>query len=137
MIAVWSAPVRYVECDQQGVVFNGHYLTWADEAMPALLASWGTPYQALADRGLDLTVAASELAWSSPARYGDVVAVHGNLDRIGRTSVVLAFRVQVGERLCCTVRTTYVMTDRALVPLAVPPDLRAAWQSEGPAATGG
>ena len=32
MPEVWSAPVRFVECDQQGVVFNAHYLTWADEA---------------------------------------------------------------------------------------------------------
>ncbi|PRC53846.1 acyl-CoA thioesterase, partial [Mycobacterium sp. ITM-2017-0098] len=23
---------RYAEVDQQGVVFNGHYLTWFDEA---------------------------------------------------------------------------------------------------------
>lgn len=24
--------VRYVECDMQGRVFNGHYLTWVDMA---------------------------------------------------------------------------------------------------------
>ena len=31
MPPVWSSPVRYVECDQQGIVFNGHYLVWADD----------------------------------------------------------------------------------------------------------
>jgi acyl-CoA thioester hydrolase len=29
----WSAPVRYAECDQQGVVFNANYLAYADEAV--------------------------------------------------------------------------------------------------------
>ena len=50
MAARWSSPVRYVECDQQGVVFNAHYLTWADEAsypwwaahgLPCIGAGWG------------------------------------------------------------------------------------------------
>ncbi len=27
---------RYAEIDQQGVVFNGHYLTWFDEACTGL-----------------------------------------------------------------------------------------------------
>ena len=36
---VWSSPVRYAECDGLGVVFNGHYLTWADEAATALVAA--------------------------------------------------------------------------------------------------
>ena len=36
-MSTWSSPVRYGECDQQGVVFNAHYLAWADEAMTSLL----------------------------------------------------------------------------------------------------
>ncbi|MDT5124383.1 MAG: acyl-CoA thioester hydrolase, partial [Mycobacterium sp.] len=33
----FSMPIvpRYAEIDQQGVVFNGHYLTWFDEACTA------------------------------------------------------------------------------------------------------
>ena len=49
---VWSAPVRFVECDQQGVVFNAHYLIWADEAVNAWWAARGLPWQALVDRGV-------------------------------------------------------------------------------------
>ena len=29
-MSTWSAPVRYAECDGQGVVFNSHYLLYAD-----------------------------------------------------------------------------------------------------------
>ena len=124
--AVWTSPVRYAECDQQGIVFNSHYLTWADEALTRFLAAVGTPYDALLARGLDTRVVASALAWSSPARYGEEVAVDAAGERVGRSSVVVRFTVRVGERECCTVTTTYVMTDAGGRPVAVPDDLRTA-----------
>ncbi len=126
MTAVWSAPVRYVECDQQGVVFNAHYLVWCDEAMTGWLSSRGTPFPGLVARDLDASLVASSLEWSSSARYGDTVEVDAELEGIGRTSFRLAFAVRVGERLCCTVRTTYVLVSDEK-PTPVPDDLRAAW----------
>ena len=127
MAATWSAPVRYSECDQQGIAFNSHYLAWADETMTAWCAATGHPYRQLLERGLDTRVVASSLEWSSSARWGDVVEVDAAAERIGRTSFVVAFDVHVGDRACCTVRTTYVMTDHDGRPVPVPDDLRAAW----------
>lgn len=123
----WSAPVRYAECDQQGVVFNAHYLAYADEAVPQVLAQRGFSYGALLARGLDFSVVATELQWSSPARWGDVVDVDGEVERIGRTSFVVALTISVGDLLCCTVRTTYVLTDAQRTPTPVPDDVRARW----------
>ncbi len=130
-MSAWSAPVRYAECDQQGVVFNAHYLAYADEAVTHVLAGLGTPYGDLLARGLDTSVVASELTWSSPARWGDVVEVDGTVESIGRTSFVITMTISVGERRCCSVRTTYVLTDAERRPTAVPDDLRAAWLSGG------
>ena len=127
MSTVWTAAVRYGECDQQGVVFNAHYLAYADEAMIAVLDGAGTPYSELYARDMDTSVVASELAWTSSARYGDVVEVEGAIERVGRTSFVVVFTISVGERTCCRVRTTYVMTDRAAAPVRVPEDVRTAW----------
>ncbi|GAA4742951.1 thioesterase family protein [Modestobacter marinus] len=110
MPAVWSAPVRFVECDQQGVAFNAHYLTWADEAVNAWWVAAGVPYGALAAWGVEYYVKATALDWSSSARYGDTVEVDAELAQLGRTSLTLALTVRVGERVCCTVRTTYVAT---------------------------
>lgn len=127
-MSTWSSPVRYAECDQQGVVFNGHYLTWADEAATAFMAQLGTPYADLLARGLDTSVVASELAWSSPARWGEVVEIDGAVDRLGRTSFAYRLTIRVGERVCCTVHTTYVLVDVDRRPTPLPDDLRAAWQ---------
>ena len=128
-MTVWSAPVRYAECDQQGIVFNAHYLAYADEAVTYLLEQYGTPYDAILSRGLDTSVVASELQWSSPARWGDVVDVDGEVERIGRTSFTIAMTIRVGERVCCRVRTTYVLVDAERSPTPVPDDLRERWLS--------
>ena len=128
-MSAWSAPVRYAECDQQGVVFNAHYLAYADEAVVHVLAGQGVPYGELLERGLDTSVVATELQWSSPARWGDVVEVDGAVERVGRTSFVVAMTISVGDRLCCRVRTTYVLTDLERRPTPVPDDVRAAWSA--------
>ena len=108
MPEVWSAPVRFAECDQQGVVFNAHYLTWADEAANAWWAGAGLPWGALEAWGMEYFVKASSLDWVSSARYGDTVDVDVAVEKVGRTSLTLVFAVRVGERPCCTVRITYV-----------------------------
>ena len=124
MTAVWGAPVRFAECDQQGIVFNAHYLVWADEAANAWWAGLGLPWQAMVARGVEYVVVASELQWRASARYSDDVEVDVEPERVGRSSLTLRFTVRVGERVSCEVRTTYVCTvDGAATPW--PDDLRA------------
>jgi acyl-CoA thioester hydrolase len=106
--AQWSSPVRYVECDQQGVVFNAHYLTWADEASNAWWASAGLSWEELVRRRIDPVVKASALEWTSSARWGDVVTVDAETEEVGTTSATARFTVRVGDRVCCVVRNTYV-----------------------------
>jgi acyl-CoA thioester hydrolase len=120
----WSSPVRYVECDQQGVVFNAHYLTWADEASTVWWAAMGLPWESFTAGGVEPVVKASALEWSSSARWGDTVVVDAATEKVGRTSVTVRFTVRVGERVCCVVRTTYVLlADGGSAPW--PDDLRA------------
>jgi acyl-CoA thioester hydrolase len=110
----WSAPVRYVECDQQGIVFNAHYLTWADEASNG----WWT-----SQRRIEPVVKASTLEWTSSARWGDTVTVDAETEKVGRTSATARFTVRVGDRVCCVVRNTYVcVSEGAAVPW--PDDVR-------------
>ena len=108
MPQVWSSPVRYVECDQQGVVFNAHYLVWTDEAVNTWWVSRGVRWEELGARGIEYFVVASSLQWRSSARWGDTVAVDADLESLGRTSLAVRYVVRVGERVCCEVRTTYV-----------------------------
>ena len=123
-MTTWSAPVRFVECDQQAVVFNSHYLVWADEAANLWWDERGLPWDALVERGLEYFVRASSLEWSSSARWGDTVTVDAETEKVGRTSATARFTVRVGDRVCCVVRTTYVcVADGGATPW--PDDVRA------------
>lgn len=121
---VWSSPVRFVECDQQGIVFNAHYLVWADEAANAWWADRGVPWPELDARGIEYLVVASALEWQSSARWGDTVEVDADLEKLGRTSVTVRFTIRVGDRRCCVVRTTYVCTTEGS-PTPWPDEVRA------------
>ena len=47
---------RFAEVDQQGVVFNAHYLTWFDEARTGFLDHLGVTYPGLIATGHDIQV---------------------------------------------------------------------------------
>ena len=67
----FSFPVvpRYAEIDQQGVVFNGHYLTWFDETFGALLDHLDESYPDLIASGFDVQVVHSEVDYLAPVRW--------------------------------------------------------------------
>ncbi|HKC28985.1 MAG TPA: thioesterase family protein [Jatrophihabitans sp.] len=118
-MATWSAPVRYGEVDQQGIVFNSHYLLYCDEAMSAFCAQHEFPEFVELVR-----LVASKLTWSAPARWGDVVEVDAQCTKVGRTSATLAFDMRASGRPCCFVETTYVYADEAGTPQPIPDDVR-------------
>ena len=120
-MSTWSAPVRYAEVDQQGIVFNSHYLVYCDEAMGAFCVQRGLPEFPHLVR-----LVASSLAWTGPARWGDVVDVDVRCTRVGRTSLTLAYDVRAGGRECCRVETTYVYADASGTPQPLTAEIRAA-----------
>lgn len=116
----WSARVRYAEVDQQGVVFNSHYLLYCDEAMAAFCRELG-----LDQLVTDVQLVASQLQWAAPARYGDTLDVEVDCRHVGRTSFTLHFDVRAAGRACCQVETVYVNTDRGGTPVPLSDDGRA------------
>jgi acyl-CoA thioester hydrolase len=132
MSATWSAPVRYAEVDQQGVVFNAHYLLYCDEAMGAYCLQRG-----LRDFVQLVRLVTSTLTWSGPARWGDVIDVEVRCSKLGRTSATLDFDVRAGGRRCCAVETTYVYADAAGAPVPIPDDVRDRLMADQPAASPG
>ncbi|HUI04364.1 MAG TPA: thioesterase family protein [Acidimicrobiales bacterium] len=100
--------VRYLEVDQQGVVFNMWYLAYCDDAMTAFLAHGGLPYLAMLDAGYDAQVVHTEIDWHGPLGFGDEATVTVEAAQVGRTSFTLAFEVESAGRRVASVRTVYV-----------------------------
>jgi acyl-CoA thioester hydrolase len=115
-VTSFSLPVvpRYGEVDQQGVVFNAHYLTWFDEACTGFLDHLGVTYPGLIDSGHDIQVVHSEIDFAGPVRWRDTVRVEVHCERIGSTSFALGFAVvrsnpQTGERTAVRGLNVYVV----------------------------
>jgi acyl-CoA thioester hydrolase len=91
--------VRYVECDMQGHVFSGHYLTWFDLAHTELLrAATGLAYPDLVARdGFEVVVAESNVRYLAPARYDDALAIEVVLDPPTTSSLTSRFTIRRGD----------------------------------------
>lgn len=100
--------VRYLEVDQQGVVFNSWYLAYLDDALTAFLEHRELPYRALLDSGHDVQLVHTELDWSGGLGFGDQASVAVEVASVGTTSFTLAFEVRRAGTPVCTARTVYV-----------------------------
>lgn len=101
--------VRYMEVDQQGVVFNSWYLVWFDDALTGFLAARGLPYASMMARGFDVQLVNNETTWRKGVRWQDEVRVAVSTAHVGRTSFSLDFAVRVGEEERVVARTVYVV----------------------------
>ena len=106
---VHRVEVRYLEVDRQGVVFNGWYLAYFDDAMSGLLAHGGVPYPELLAEGYDVMLVHTELDWTAGVGFGDDVTVEVSTERIGTTSFTLGFAVRRSAEVVCRARTVYVV----------------------------
>ena len=94
-VSGFSLPVvpRYAEVDQQGVVFNGHYLTWFDEALTGFFDHLDASYPDLMSAGLDMQLVHTEIDYAAPVRWRDTVRVAVVCEHIGTTSFAIGFSV--------------------------------------------
>ena len=94
--------VRYLECDQQGVVFNAWYQAYMDDAVDCWLRELDPEFE---QRGWEVMVKATSIVWESPARFGDTLSLELSVSRWGTTSldIVVEGRVVEGRVVAGTV----------------------------------
>ena len=105
--------VRYSECDQQGVVFNGHYLFLYDVAVTEWFREAIGPYDEMVAGGTDLVVAEARLRYLSGARFDEELDIELELVRLGSTSLTVAPCFRVGDRVCVEGEVRHVFVDPA------------------------
>jgi acyl-CoA thioester hydrolase len=118
---------RYLEIDQQGVVFNMWYLAYFDDALSGFLAHLGFPYPQLMADGYDVMLVRTELDWSGGLRFGEVAEIAVRCERVGTTSFTVRFDLQRAGVTLCLGRTVYVLVStEGNVKQPLPDHLRAA-----------
>jgi acyl-CoA thioester hydrolase len=99
---------RYAEVDQQGVVFNAHWLTYFDEACTRFFEHLGYEASVAFFDEFDLMLVKAVLEWAGPAGFDEIVAIEVTLTRLGTASLDLTYRAAVGDRPACAAVITYV-----------------------------
>ena len=103
--------VRYSECDQQGVVFNGHYLFYYDDAITELFRARVCPYREMIDKGDDIMVAEARLRYLKGARFDDLVDIELGIHHLGNTSMIIRPVFRVGAEVITEGEVRHVFVD--------------------------
>lgn len=118
--------VRWVEVDPQQVVFNGYYLTYFDTSMSEYWRAVGHPYpEGFNFFGGEVFIRRNTIEYHSPARLHDWLDIGIRCERLGNSSITMAWAIWTQGRLVATGESVYVYTSLDTGrPAAVPVGLR-------------
>ena len=85
--------VRYIETDQQGHVFFGHYLTYFDVALTEYLKAIEYSYDQFLEDGVDFYYVESLCQYRDRAFFDDILHVHARVTKIGNSSFCFEFAI--------------------------------------------
>lgn len=117
--------VRWAEVDAQKIVFNAHYLMYADVAITEYWKQMAMPYaQSWASLGGELFVKKASVTYHASAQMGDVLDVGIRCVKQGNTSLQFEAGIFRGQQLLNTVELVYVFANEEREPQPVPQQLR-------------
>ncbi len=119
--------VRWAEVDAQGIVFNGHYLLYADVCITEYWRAIGVRYptEVVDAFGVDFYVVKSTLEYHASARFDDALDLRCRVARLGRSSLRFVIEMYRGEAHLVTGEIIYVCADPATqTSVPVPGGLR-------------
>ncbi len=120
--------VRWMECDAQGIVYNGAYLGYLEIGQAEYYRNLGFAIYIIPKSGyFDFAVVKSTLEFKAPTRVDEIIELHVRVSNIGNTSLTLNMEIypEGSERLLTSIETVYVGYDAATESSKqVPDDIR-------------
>jgi len=116
--------IRYSDCDPQGIVFNGNYARYWDDALTDWFEEAGLGGPGLGGAGVDVVTARMEIDFKASAGLGDTLQTEIGIERAGNTSLTLSFatrRLSDGEVVAIG-REVIVFVDPLELRPTPPPD---------------
>ena len=108
--------VRWMECDAQGIVFNGAYLGYLELSTAEYWRNLGIGIYHLPRSGyFDLAVVKTTIEFRSPALVDEMVEAYVNVARIGNSSMDMRMELwrPAPETLLTAIDAVYVGYDAA------------------------
>ncbi|MDA1127177.1 MAG: thioesterase family protein [Chloroflexi bacterium] len=120
--------VRWMECDAQGIVYNGAYLGYLEIGQAEYYRNLGFAIYIIPQSGyFDFAVVRTTLEFKAPARVDEIIELHVRVSEIGNTSLTLNMEIypEGSDRLLTSIETVYVGYDAATESSRpVPDDIR-------------
>jgi YbgC/YbaW family acyl-CoA thioester hydrolase len=118
--------IRYSDCDPQGIVFNGNYARYWDDALTDWFEEAGFGGTDLGGIGADVVAARLEIDFKASAVLGDMLETSLEVERIGNTSMTVGFETRRGDgTVVVEGRETLVFVDPdEFRPVEVPGEIR-------------
>lgn len=109
----YARKIRFSDTDAQGIVFNGNYPVYIDDATTDFFEVIGIPWDAFTRTGYEMVLGRSEIDYRSAGRMGETLVTGARIARFGNTSVI--FELQTWEessrRVVIDARLVYVVVD--------------------------
>ncbi len=116
--------VIYGDTDQMGIVYYANYLRFFEAGRNEFIRARGLTYREVEERfRLMLPVTEAHVAYRTPARYDDVVAVETSLAEVRRASARFAYRIVRGAEVLATGHTVHACVDPDGRVQRMPPEL--------------
>lgn len=123
-----SVRVRWMECDAQGIVYNGAYLGYLEIGQSEYYRNLGFAIYIIPQSGyFDFAVVKSTLEFKAPAKVDQIIELHVRVSNIGNTSLTLNMEIypEGSDRLLSSVEAIYVGYDAVTeTSKRVPDDIR-------------
>jgi acyl-CoA thioester hydrolase len=103
--------VRWMECDAQGIVFNGSYMGFLEVGQSEYFRHLGFIIYRLAQQGyFDTAVVKTLIEFKAPARVDDLLDLFVRVSHIGNTSYTMDMEIypEGSDQLLTMVQAVYV-----------------------------
>ena len=114
-----------MECDGQGIVYNGAYLGYLEIGQAEYYRNLGFAIYIIPQSGyFDFVVVKSTQEFKAPAKVDEIIELHVRVSNIGTTSLTLNLEIYAegNDRLLTSIETVYVGYDTATESTRPVPD---------------
>lgn len=126
MAFVHRVRVLYSDVDMQGVVFNGRWLYYFDDAMTQFMGALGYDPTTVFDEVFDVMLVHAEVDWKAAVGFNQDVDIEVGPSRLGNSSFDLHFDARVDGETACEATITYVaIAPHGNRPQPIPDEVRA------------
>jgi acyl-CoA thioester hydrolase len=120
-MAMLEIKIYYEDTDCGGVVYHANYLRYCERARTEYFADQGISIRDYMKNGIVFVVVRAEIFYESPARYGDVLIINSELEKLRRVSIDFKHTIRRKDEddvlVRATIRLACLNGDGKLTPL--------------------